>query len=226
MAVAVGVDVGTAVFVAVGVPVGVLLAVGELVGVGVWLGVGVAELVGDGVAVGVALAVGEGVRLAVGVAETDGVTLGVDVGDGDGVLLAVAVLVGVADVVGNGGTVGVVVAVTVAVGVLVPVGDGVTVAVAGTIRRRGKNSRWPACRLVVSRQFALRIAGMVVPCRSANINIVSPRRTVYRSQLSGGPQATTGGLGVAWVGRKSASWLTRLPGSRQLASLIFSSEML
>ena len=75
-------------------------------------------------------------------------------------------------------------------------------------------------------QLAFKMALMVVPKRKESLNTVSPKRTVYRSQSVGGPQATTGTGVAAAPGRYNAMVLTRLPGARQLASRIFSSEML
>lgn len=226
------------------VAVGVLLGVGERVGDGVAEAVDVAVLVGDGVGVfdGVLLAVGDTVGLAPGVLVLVAVTLAAGVALAVGVVLAVAVLVGVpvavlvavlvavAELVGSGGTVLVGVLVTVAVAVAVPVVVGVAVAVGlgvgGMTARGGRYSRCPAWMLVELMQLAFKMALTVVPKRKESLNMFSPGRTVYNSQLDGGPQSTTGTGVAAAPGRYSAVALSMLSGFRQLASRIFSSEIL
>lgn len=231
------------------VAVGVLLGVGERVGDGVAEAVGVAELVGDGVGVfdGVLLAVGDtvglalvalgvlvlvAVTLAAGVALAVGVVLAVAVLVGVPVAVPVAVLVAVAELVGSGGMVlvGVLVTVAVVVAVAVPVVVGGAVAVGlgvgGMTVRGGRYSRWPAWMLVELMQLAFKIALTVVPKRKESLNMFSPGRTVYNSQSDGGPQSTTGTGVAAAPGRYSAVTLRTLSGVRQLASRIFSSEIL
>ena len=133
----------------------------------------------------------------------------------------VTVKVGVIDTVGGGGAVPVTVAVGVPVTVLVAVALGVgvavnitTVAVGGTLIVGGKKIICPARKVLDVRQLALRMAEIVVPLLRARESIVSPRRTVYRTQLKGGPQSAMG-LDVATISTVSAvcSDTVSLPGT-------------
>ena len=109
--------------------------------------------------------------------------------------------------VGSGGMVAVpvvvlvAVAVDVAVVVAVLLGVAVGTAVGGTAPIGGRKMTWPACKLVLLRQLAFKMAAMVVPERRARRNIVSPRCTVYCRQVDGGPQGGVGAGGAAGLGR-------------------------